>query len=70
MLERIEIGNRLKRLRGTRPKKEVAEAVHISVSALSMYELGERVPRDEVKVELAKYYGVSVGALFFEHRCH
>lgn len=70
MIDKKEVGRKLKSLRGSHSKKEVAKAVHISVSALSMYELGERIPRDEVKVALADYYGTSVGALFFEQRCH
>lgn len=59
------IGERLRLLRGSRPRKDVATSVNISVSALSMYENGERMPRDEVKVALAEYYKVSVGSLFF-----
>jgi len=31
-----------------------------------MYERDERIPRDEVKVRIAKYYGVSVYSLFFD----
>ena len=33
--------------------------------AISQYESGARVPRDEIKVRIAKYYGVSVESLFF-----
>jgi len=31
-----------------------------------MYELGYRVPRDEIKMKLADYYGVTVQSLFFD----
>lgn len=58
------------RLRCKREKKgmsmaEVSEALGISKSALSMYENGERIPRDEIKLKLASYYKTSVQALFF-----
>lgn len=55
----------LREKRGRRSRAEVASAVGISVSALAMYELGLRVPRDDVKVRLAKYYKTSVQRLFF-----
>lgn len=59
------MGKRLKDLRGKRSAIEVAKAIGISHSAISMYESGERVPRDDVKVKLANYYGKSVESIFF-----
>lgn len=59
------ISQRLIRARGEKSKTEVAKDLGISLSALSMYESCERVPRDEVKELLAKYYGLTVGFLFF-----
>lgn len=64
------ISRRLIRARGEKSKTQVAKDLGISVSALSMYESCERVPRDEVKELLAKYYGVSVGFLFFGEEVH
>lgn len=61
-----KIGNRLTRLRGVKSQSEVARAVGISDSALSMYECGERIPRDSIKVKLAEYYGETVQAIFFD----
>lgn len=61
-----EIGRRLRELRKGRPMQEVATANGISVSALSMYEGGQRIPRDEVKIRLAKYYRTKIEKLFFE----
>ena len=66
MLSGQEIGNKLRALRGNTPRSEVAKAVGISNSALQMYECGDRIPRDGVKEAIARYYGVSVGALFFD----
>lgn len=60
------IGRKLRELRGVfRTQEEVAKAVGIERSALSRYEKGEQIPTDRVKLALAEYYGVSVGALFF-----
>ncbi len=61
----MNIGEKLVALREGRSQKEVAEAVNISQSALSMYEKNERVPRDEIKVRISNYYGVSVQELFY-----
>ncbi len=64
------IGEKLIKLRGCKSRKEVADAVRISVSTLQMYENGQRVPRDEIKLRIAKYYDVSVEWLFFEQKEH
>lgn len=61
----MENGKRLRELRGDKSAREVSDAVGISESSLLMYERGERNPRDDVKVQLAKYYGVSVADIFF-----
>ena len=59
------IGAKLVKLRGNRSQELVANACGISVSALSMYEQGKRIPRDEIKVKLAEFYETSVQAIFF-----
>ena len=64
------IAQKLRKLRGTRTREKVAAALHISVSALAMYENGSRIPRDEIKVALARYYGTTVGELFFDQQGH
>lgn len=61
----MSIAERLVAARGNTPRETVARAVGISLSAISMYELGARVPRDEIKVKLAAYYGKSVQELFY-----
>lgn len=61
----MSIAERLIEARGEKTRNEVAKAVGISLSALTMYEIGQRIPRDEIKVKLAKYYNKSVGELFF-----
>ena len=64
-MDKSVISERLVKLRGAKSQEEVARATGISPSALSMYENGERVPRDEVKIRLAEYYGTSVEEIFF-----
>ena len=65
-----QVAAALRALRGDLSQAAVANAIGISPSALAMYENGERMPRDGVKVALAKYYGVSVGSLFFGEESH
>lgn len=65
MVDLEVIAERLIALRGTRTREEVAKAVGISVSALGMYEQGRRMPRDEVKVNLANYFNKDVQPIFF-----
>lgn len=63
-------GETLRQARGNRSQKEVANELGISISALSMYESGERSPRDDLKVRMAKLYGLTVGYLFFGEKVH
>jgi len=60
-----KIAERLIKLRGNRTQAEVAEALGISQSAYSMYENGERIPRDEIKKRIAQFYKRSVNTIFF-----
>ncbi len=59
------VGEALRRRRGDRSMAEIAGCLGITVSALAMYERGERMPRDEIKERIAALYGCSVGSLFF-----
>lgn len=65
MVDLEVIAERLIALRGDRTREEVAKEVGISVSALGMYEQGRRMPRDEVKVNLANYFNKDVQSIFF-----
>lgn len=47
---------------------EVAKSIGISPSSWSMYEHGERVPRDRVKQAIASYFKTSVQRIFFTQR--
>lgn len=61
-----KVAERLIQLRGKKSREEVANAIGISVSAISMYENGDRIPRDDIKIKLADYYGESVQGIFFD----
>ena len=60
------IGFRLRKLRKKRKlsAREFSKAIGISQSAVSMYESGMRIPRDEIKSKIAKFYNVSVESIF------
>lgn len=59
------IGKRLAQLRGNKSQEQVARELNISTSSIVKYENGERIPRDELKIQIANYYNVSVYDLFF-----
>lgn len=44
---------------------ELANLCEISVSAVQMYEIGQRIPRDQVKVKLADALEKPIQDLFF-----
>ena len=64
-MDNKRVGALLRSLRGNLSLADVAEHLGITVSALAMYERGERTPRDEVKERIAHFYGRSVGSIFF-----
>ena len=61
----LKIGNELKKLRGNKTQEEIADAIGVSSAAIGMYERGERIPRDEIKVKLANYFNASVESILF-----
>lgn len=65
MLDTMEVGRRLRSLRGAKTLQTVSNETGLGVSALTMYELGQRMPRDEAKIILSEYYGMSIDTLFF-----
>lgn len=64
-MNKVTMGTRLKSLRGQRPQKQVADDIGILQSTYCMYENGQRVPSDDVKTRIAKYYNKSVQEIFF-----
>ena len=64
-MDAVENGKRLRKLRGDKSAREVANEVGISESALLMYEQGNRNPRDDIKEILARHYGKRVSDIFY-----
>ena len=64
-MERSKIGKKLISLRNGRSSNTIANELRISPSALRMYEAGLRVPRDDIKIRIAKFYGENVEDIFF-----
>ena len=66
-MDGLKIGKRLSDLRRERGETtaEVAMAIGSSQSAVSMYESGARIPRDNLKIELSRHFGVPVQQIFF-----
>ena len=59
-LDATLIGQKLRTLLGAIPQKEVADALGVTTMAIYSYENGERIPRDEIKIALARYYEATV----------
>ena len=61
------IGGKIKDLRNKRGEtaEELAKSIGISCSAIGMYENGQRIPRDEIKIRIAEHFTVSVESIFF-----
>lgn len=65
-MNRTRIGQKLRILRGNTPIQTVADACRVTANAISNYEAGARVPNDEIKQALAKYYGLTVQEIFYD----
>lgn len=61
----MSTASKLRELRGDKSQQEIAKAIGVTKSAWAMYERGERIPRDEVKLQIAKYFGIPVQDIFY-----
>ena len=63
----IRIGKRIKELRTQKgmTAEELGAAVGTSSSVINMYECGQRVPRDDIKIKIAEFFGLSVEYIFY-----
>lgn len=59
------IAKKLIELRGSRTQAQIARAIGVSVSTYGMYEIGKRMPSDEIKIKIAKLHRKSVQSIFF-----
>lgn len=66
------IGDNLKLLRKRKGLKqcEVAKALGVGITTYNAWENNVNKPRDEMKVKIAEYYGLSVGYIFFKPITH
>lgn len=62
----MKAGEKMRELRGKRSKREIAEALGISLSSYVKYERGERTPKDSLKKRIAEFFGVTVSFIFFD----
>ena len=64
---RMNVGKTLSELRIKKKKSrlEMARDIGVSKSAIAMYERGERIPKDSIKVKIAAYFQKSVESIFF-----
>lgn len=69
-IDRKHVGEKLRALRGEKTIANVADELKISPSAITMYENGCRIPRDDLKLRISDYYGVDVQELFFNAKQH
>ena len=62
-------GKRIKQLRQAKElnHSQLAEKLGVSTSAVSQYELEERVPRDETKIKIATFFNKRVSDIFFRN---
>ncbi|MGI6703673.1 MAG: helix-turn-helix domain-containing protein [Clostridia bacterium] len=59
------LGLRIRQLREEKKLKQINLAKHLSISntTLSQYESGKRIPGDEIKIKIAKFFDVSIDYL-------
>lgn len=59
-------GEKLRRLRGDKPQKSVAEALDIPQTTLSSLEKQQTIPRGELLTKLADFFGVPINYFYDE----
>lgn len=64
-MDGVAIGTKLRELRGDRSQREIAEGIGVTAMAISQYERGERIPNDEIKIALAKFFNQNIEKLFY-----
>lgn len=66
----MTIGEKLRALREKRSLTldDVARDLELTRQAIYNYESDTRIPRDEIKIKICQYYGVSVENIFFDQK--
>ena len=65
-MNKEKIGAKLKELRGKKSIRAVAKDLNLAPSTITMYENGDRIPKDDIKISIAKYYGQTVESIFYD----
>jgi DNA-binding XRE family transcriptional regulator len=58
------------RIKHGETQERLAAAIGVTPAAIGNYEIETRVPRDSIKMRIAKHYGVSVDEIFFNQKVH
>lgn len=68
MTDETEVGLRLRALRKSAAlsQRELAKKIMVSTAAITNYETGIRVPRDEIKIRIADFFEKTVQEIFFD----
>lgn len=66
-MDATTIGKKIESLRKDRrmTQEELGKELGVSAMAISYYENGTRIPRDDTKVKIAEFFGVPVNNIFF-----
>lgn len=65
-INREQVAQNLVNLRGERTQAFTAKELGIAQSTYALYEIGKRVPGDDMKATIAAYYGKTVQEIFFD----
>lgn len=67
MPDKKTVGERLRELRKAAglSQQELADYVGVDRSTICMYELGQRIPKDDIKIRLCEKLGQDVQYIFF-----
>ena len=60
-----KIGKLLTALRGEQSQRDVAKTLGLSPAAIREDESGNRIPRDNIKEKIAKFYDKTVQEIFY-----
>lgn len=66
-MDAIIIGKKLRELRGSMTQSELSRNIGVTTSAIGMYECGIRIPRDDIKIRFADFFGKSVEDIFYSN---
>lgn len=66
-MEKLTVGERLIKLRNEKnlTQKDLSKIIGVSTASIAMYELNERVPRDEIKRKISEFFKKTVQEIFF-----